>query len=222
MKYLILLLSLFSSLAYGQLTIEEARKAFYTYKIGSYDYHEQFIGHVGYGAPVITTADGGAAFFGGTEDSTGSVGLMVKVDKHGSEEWKQIIRPQYDMIETQSVVEDNSGNYYLFLLSYDDNKYRGGCERIVHLDRNGAIIWDKIISTCEMINNPMIEYIRADKDGKIALRGHMATQKPVQGEDPKRYYWEGWIDNKGNLTQKTGDLIIWENQDWQKLFKPEK
>lgn len=222
MRYSITLLALVSSMAYGQLSIDEAKKTFYSYKMGSYDYHEQFIGHEGYGAPVITTKDGGAAFFGGTEDSTGSIGLIVKIDKYGKEQWKEAIRPQYDLMETQSVVEDNSGGIYLFMLSYDNAKYRGGCERVVHLSKNGDIIWDKIISTCEMINNPMIEYIRAEGDGRIALRGHMATEKPNQGEDPKRYYWEGWLDNKGNLIQKTGDLIIWENQDWQKLFKPEK
>jgi len=220
MKYLFVILSLISSLAYGQLSSDEARKAFYSYKLGSYDYHEQFIGHSGYGAPVITTSDGGAAFFGGAGDSTGSFGLVVKLDKDGREEWKQAIRPLFDEIETQSVVQDNSGNFYVFILTYDLTKYRGGCERIVCLDRNGTIMWDKIIGECAQINNPIIAYIRSLEDGRIALRGHVATKKPRNGEDPKYYYWEGWIDHKGNLTQKTGDAIDWANQDWEKLFKP--
>jgi len=221
MRYLFVILSLVSSLAYGQLSINEARKAFYSYKLGSYDYHEQFVGHTGYGAPFITTSDGGAAFFGGTGDSTGSFGLIVKLDKDGREEWKQAIRPQFDEIETQSVVQDNSGDFYVFMLSYDNKKYRGGCERIVYLKKNGAIIWDKIIGECEMVNNPTIAYIRSLKDGRVALRGHVATQKPGKGEDPKYRYWEGWIDNKGKLTQKAGDVIDWANQDWEKLFEPE-
>ena len=221
MKYLLVILSLVSSLTYGQLSIDEARKAFYSYKLGSYDYHEQFTGFSGYGAPVITTSDGGAAFFGGSEDSTGEIGLIVKLDKDAREEWKQAVRPQFDKIETQSVVQDNSGDFYVFMISYDDKKYRGGCERIVYLNKTGAIIWDKTISECGLINNPTIDYIRSLKDGRIALRGHIATQKPIQGEDPKYYYWEGWIDNKGKLTQKTGDVIDWANQDWEKLFKPE-
>ena len=220
MKYLFVILSLFSSLAYGQLSINEAREAFYSYKLGSYDYHGQFIGYSGYGAPVITTLDGGAAFFGGTEDSTGSIGLIVKLDKDGKEEWKQAIRPQFDMIETQSVVQDNSGDFYVFMISYDNKKYRGGCERIVYLKKNGPIIWDKIIGECDLLNNPIISYIRSLEDGRIALRGHMTTQKPRPGEDPQYRYWEGWIDNKGKLTQKTGDVIDWENKDWEELFKP--
>jgi len=220
MKYLFVILSLVSSLAYGQLSTDEARKVFYSYKLGSYDYHEQFIGHTGYGAPVISTSDGGAAFFGGTGDSTGSFGLIVKLDKEGREEWKQTIRPLFDEIETQSVVQDKSGNFYVFMLSYDRTKYRGGCERIVCLGRNGIILWDNIIGECAQLNNPIIAYIRSLEDGRISLRGHIAIKKPAKGEDPKYYFWEGWIDDKGKLTQKTGDVIDWANQDWEKLFKP--
>jgi len=222
MKNLCLFLSLIGSLAYGQISTDDARKAFYSYKIGSYDYHEQFVGHTGYGAPVITTLDGGAAFFGGTGDSTGSYGLIVKLDKDAREEWKQAIRPQFDEIETQSVVQDKFGNFYVFLLSYDSKKYRGGCERIVYFSKTGSVVWDKIIGECGLVNNPTIDYIRSLEDGRIALRGHVVTQKPSAGEDPKYLYWEGWMDSKGKLTQKTGEVIDWANQDWQKLFQPEK
>jgi len=221
MKYLFLLLSLGSSLAFGQLSIDEAKKAFYSYKLGSYEYHEQFTGHKGYGAPVIVTSDGGAAFFGGSGDSTGTYGLIVKLDKNSREEWKQAIRPQFDEIETQSVVQDITGSFYVFLLSYNTKKYRGGCERIVHLDKKGTIIWDKMIGEYDIMNNPVIAYIKALDDGRIALRGHVVTKKPPEGKDPEYFFWEGWIDNKGRLTQKTGDVIDWANQDWQKLFKPE-
>lgn len=58
MKYLFVILSLVSSLAYGQLSTDQARKAFYSYKLGSYDYHEQFAGNSGYGAPVTTQQTG--------------------------------------------------------------------------------------------------------------------------------------------------------------------
>lgn len=222
MKYLILILSLGSSLAFGQISKEDAMKAFYSYKLGTYEYHEPFIGHKGYGAPVITTMDGGVAFFGGTGDSTGSYGLMVKLDKNLKEEWKQTVRPRFEEMETQSVVQDASGNFYVFVLSYDPEKYRGGCERIVHISKNGSVTWDKIISNCELVNNPVIAYIRSLDDGRIALRGHMVTVMPPQGEDPKYCYWEGWIDSKGVLTQKTGAVIDWSNREWEKLFEPEK
>jgi hypothetical protein len=221
MKHFFFFISFIGCTVYGQLSIDDARKAFYSYKLGSYDYHEQFIGHAGYGAPVITTLDGGAAFFGGTGDSTGSFGLVVKIDKSAKEEWKQAIRPGFDEIETQSIVQDTNGNFYIFMLSYDNNKYRGGCERIVFLNKLGAVIWDKIIGGCELINNPVIASIRSLDDGRISLRGHIVIRKPAEGKDPEYFFWEGWIDSKGKLTQKTGQVIDWSNRDWEKLFSPE-
>jgi hypothetical protein len=220
MKYLLLLLSMISTVSYGQLTTDAARTLFYSYKIGSYDYHEQFIGHAGYGAPLILTSGGGAAFFGGSGDSTGNYGLAVKIDSAGKELWQRRIYPQFDEIETQSIVEDANGDFYVFMLSFDQKKYRGGCERIVHLDGDGEIIWDRIISDCTRLNNPVVAYILALDDGRISLRGHVATRVPQEGGDPEYHFWEGWLSSDGSLEQKTGDVIIWEKTEWQQFFEP--
>ncbi|MBL7849569.1 MAG: hypothetical protein JNN04_01615 [Cyclobacteriaceae bacterium] len=47
--------------ASGQLSLERAQEASRQFHLSSYSYHEAFIGHTGYGAPLILTADGGAA-----------------------------------------------------------------------------------------------------------------------------------------------------------------
>ena len=210
-----------SSLCYGQMTIESARTEARKYKLGSYSYHEDFIGHAGYGAPLILTADGGASFYGDTGDSTGSYGQMVKLDKTGIEEWKQIIRPQFDEMESQSVAEDTKGNFYLFMLSYDSKRYRGGSERVICLDKSGKILWDKTIGEYTLTRNPVVSYIRSLKDGRIYLRGHIVPEEPVKGKDPEYRFWEGWIDSQGKMTQKTGDVINWSDKKWETLFKPE-
>lgn len=221
MKYSIICLLLISLPGYGQLLISDAKATAQKYRLGSYDYHEPFIGHQGYGAPIILTADGGAAFFGDFSDKDGRGGLLVKVDKTGKEQWKTLVRTKFDEMESQSVVQDLKGNYYVFMLSYDPNKYRGGCERIAYLDRYGKVLWDKVISTCELINNPTISYIRMLKDGRIYLRGHAVTDKPEEDQDPKYRYWEGWMNSLGKLTQKTGDVIDWANKEWEKKYKPD-
>ncbi|MFN8211753.1 MAG: hypothetical protein U0T33_12430 [Bacteroidales bacterium] len=207
--------------AFSQLNIKEAEKAFRAYKVGSYSYHEKFIGHTGYGAPYILTSDGGVAFFGGSGDSLGSFGQAVKLDKTLMEEWSLAIRPQYNEIETQSIVEDKNGNFFVFLLSYDEKRYRGGSERVVCIDKKGKILWDKTLGNYTLMNNPTVSYIRALADGRIAMRGHSVVDKQVQGKDPVYRYWEGWIDSKGVYTQKTGDVIDWAKQEWQKLYDPE-
>ena len=204
----------------SQLTMNVANdSAVIKYHIGSYSYHEQFKGHQGYGAPLILTTDGGGAAFG-----DGDLGAMlVKLDKTGKEKWKTIIKAKGNEMESQSVVQDKNGNYYVFILIYDEAKfkYRGGCERVVYLNKAGMIVWDKFIGSCFLVNNPTIAYIHALNDGRIYLRGQVVTQSPPKGEDPKYHFWEGWLNDKGVLTQQTGDIINWSNQEWQKRFKPD-
>jgi hypothetical protein len=218
MKYLFVILLFVSSIGYGQLTMEAAYdSAVRKYHIGSYSYHEQFKGHTGYGAPLILTSDGGGAAFGDGDEGT----MLVKLDKTGKVQWKRIIKPKGDESESQSVVQDKNGNYYVFILVYDNTKYRGGCERVVFLTKTGTIVWDKFIGSCNLINNPTVAYIRALSDGRIALRGQTVTEKPVEGKDPQYHFWDGWLNTKGVLTQKTGEVIDWSNKDWEKRFKPE-
>jgi len=219
MRYLTFASLLLSSATYAQLTVDVVQeKTVRKYHIGSYSYHEQFIGHIGYGAPLILTSDGGGAAFGDGDEGI----MLVKVGKDGNETLKKIITPKGNETESQSVVQDKNGNYYLFLLTYDETKYRGGCERVVCLNKSGAVLWDKFIGSCYLVNNPTVSYIRALSDGRIALRGHVVTQKPPEGKDPVYYYWEGWLDKTGKLTQKTGPVIDWTKQEeWQSRLKPE-
>ena len=218
MKYLFLILLFLRTISYGQLTMSVANdSAVIKYHIGSYSYHEQFRGHQGYGAPLILTADGGGAAFGDGDLGT----MLVKLDKQGKEMWKQIIKPKGNETESQSVVQDKNGNYYVFILVYDETKYRGGCERVVFLNKVGTITWDKFIGSCYLVNNPTVAYIRALNDGRIYLRGQVVTKAPPKGEDPKYHFWEGWLNSQGVLTQQVGEIIDWKNQDWQKKFKPE-
>jgi hypothetical protein len=220
MKNLFILFLFAGTTLNGQLTINEARKIFYSYKLGSYDYHEQFVGHRSYGAPYILTSDGGAAFFGGSGDDKGTFGLAVKIDSTGKEEWQKKIYKQFDEMETQSIVQDRAGNFCVFLLSYDNKRYRGGSERVLYLDKTGKTLWDKTLGDYTLMNNPTISYIRALDDGRIELRGHICTDKPEPYKDPAYRYWEAWLDNQGRVTQKTGGVIDWGNPDWQKLYSP--
>jgi hypothetical protein len=187
------------------------------YHLGQYSYHEQFKGHKGYGAPLILTADGGAAAFGDGDEGI----MLVKLNKTGKEEWKRIITRKGTETESQSVVQDKTGNYYVFMLTYDETKYRGGCERVIFLNKAGTIVWDKFIGTCNLLNNPTVSFIRQLNDGRIIMRGHVVTQKPAKGKDPQYRFWEGWLDKTGKLTQQAGDVIDWKKPEWKKKFEPD-
>jgi hypothetical protein len=89
------------------------------------------------------------------------------------------------------------------------------------MDTKGKTIWDKTIGMYEVMNNPTISYIRMLDDGRISLRGHVVTEKPAEGSDPKYHFWEGWINIKGEMSQKAGDILDWSNPDWEKRYRPE-
>lgn len=213
MRYLLAILLLNSSVGYGQLSMDSAKATIAKYRLGYSTYFEPFLEHSGYGAPWILTSDGGAAAFGDN--------MLYKLDRKGKEEWMRTVKTQFDEMESQSVVQDTKGNLYVFMLSYDNKRYRGGSERVLCYDKKGKLLWDKTLGAYTLMNNPTVSYIRQLKDGRIYLRGHIVKDKPLEGKDPVYRYWEGWLDSTGKLTQKAGDQIDWAKDEWQKKFKPE-
>jgi outer membrane protein assembly factor BamB len=213
MKYLLIVLLFVVSTAYGQLSMDSARNVIAAYRLGYSTYFEPFVAHAGYGAPWILTHDGGAAAFGDN--------MLYKFDKTGKEEWMRRVIPEFNELESQSVAEDTEGNLYVFMLSYDSKRYRGGSERVLCYNNKGELLWDKTLGAYTVMNNPTVSYIRSVEDGRIYMRGHVVREKPLEGKDPVYRYWEGWLDSKGKLSEKTNEVIDWGKDEWQKKFKPE-
>lgn len=212
MKYLFITTMFLSTLVYGQLTIDSLKKIVAPLRLGYSNYFEPFVNKVGYGGPWILNKDGGGAAFG---DNT-----LYKFDKKGKELWKRKIKDRFEEMESQVVADDTKGNLYVFMLEYNSKVYRGGNERVVCFDKTGKQLWDKNLGAYSALNNPIVSYVKTTEDGKIYMRGHMAKEKPKDG-DPKYLFWEGWLDVTGKLTQKTGEQIDWAKDEWQKKFKPE-
>ena len=178
MNRIAIILLLTSTTAFGQVTIEAAKDSLVRkYHIGASTYLEQFVGHPGYGAIVVLTSDGGAAAFGDGDEGL----ILYKLDKTGQLQWKRKIPRKGTDLEPQCVAQDSKGNFYAFSLVYGLSAYRGGCERVVFVNKTGVIGWDKQIGSCQLVNNPTVSYTRTLPDGRIAIRGHVATQKPVEG-----------------------------------------
>ncbi|HYG50328.1 MAG TPA: hypothetical protein VD905_05465 [Flavobacteriales bacterium] len=217
MKPIFTLSVLFATNCYGQLNLKRAEDSLQKYRISQYDYMTGFKGHKGYGAPVILTNDGGAAAWGHGDNGAG----LVKLDSSGHKKWERLFTPQFTELELQSVVQDNEGNYFACMLSYDEKRYRGGSERLVCMDQTGKIIWDKTLGNYTEMNNPVIQYMHALKDGRIEMRGHIVKDKPAGGKDPVYKEWQGWIDVKGTYTQKVGEAIDWSKGTWKDFYKVE-
>lgn len=213
MKYLIIVFVLCTSAAHSQLSYDSALQVTHKYRLGYSSEFEAFLNRKGFGAPLILTSEGGAAIFGDN--------MLYKIDKSGKEQWNRTIKPQFGETECQAVAEDEKGNLFVFLLSYDPTRYRGGSERVLCYKKDGTVLWDKTLGAYTVMNNPFVSYIRTLDDGKIYMRGHIVTDQPLEGKDPVYRYWQGWFDSTGKLAQQIGDVIDWTKDDWQKKFKPD-
>jgi hypothetical protein len=210
---MIAFLLLCHSMAYSQLSMDSAKAIVTKYRLGYSTYFEPFLQQPGYGAPWILTGDGGAAAFGDN--------MLYKFNNKGKEQWMRKVIPQFDELETQGVAQDTKGNLYVFMLSYDSKRYRGGSERVVCYDKTGKVLWDKTLGKYTLMENPIVSYIKPQTEGRIYMRGHVVKEKPAEGKDPVYRFWEGWLDSTGKLTQKAGDVIDWSKDEWQKKFRPE-
>jgi len=223
MKHLILLFVILGSfVANAQLSTQLAKDAGSLYNLSYYTYFEGFEGHEGYAAPAVQTRDGGA-IVGGTDYIESAVeGVVMKLNSDGREMWMKRFEPAYDDLEVQGILQDNSGNYFVFILSYNYKKYGGGVERVIYLDPQGEVVWDKLIGTYTLLNSPTFSWIRLMEDGRVAMRGSIVTEKPLKGADPSYHYWEGWLTNTGELTQQVGEVMDYENDpSWELKFLPE-
>jgi hypothetical protein len=208
----ILVFSLLCSNAWADLTMTSLKQLVQPLHLGYSTYFSDFADKAGYGGPWILTKDGGGAAFGDN--------VVYKFDPAGKETWKKQIKNLHDESECQSIAEDGKGNLYAFLLTYNRKAYRGGVERVVSYDKNGKLLWDKLIGKFSPLNNPIVSYIKPAADGRIYVRGHLARDKKRNG-DPRYLFWEGWLDATSKLTQKTGEEIDWKKPEWQKRFQPE-
>jgi hypothetical protein len=216
MKNILFILIFAHFTSFGQMTIQRAQDSLQKYHLGASTYFGDFTGHPSYGAHVILTLDGGAVGFGDGDEGT----ELIKLDKSGKVTWRKKIKKQFEETEPQCVAQDNLGNFYVFILNYNPNGYRGGCERVICYNKLGTFLWEKILGKYTLLNCPTVSYVRALKDGRIEMRGHVVREKPVEGQDPKYHYWQGWFNGKGLLTEKTGDIMDWSNPEWMNKYKP--
>jgi hypothetical protein len=215
MRIITLFLLLICNHSFAQLSIESAKKACRPYQLGLYSYHEKFIGKAGFAAPLVLTSDGGAAQFGNATSEQVQGALLVKLNSGGKEEWKLFIRPEFDEVEAQSVIQDQKGNFMVFLLSYDQKRYRGGTQRVLRIDPKGKILWDKTVGLYSVMKSPTFNSISLSENQQVYIRGQIVTDVPASGKDPLYRYWEGWINAEGTLTQKSHEVIDWKSAKWK-------
>jgi len=127
MKNTFILILFISANTFGQVTYRQAQDSLQKYHLGMSTYFDVFNDKPGYGAGINLTKDGGAAAFG-----DGDNGMeIIKLDKTGKVQWRKPLKKQFEEVEPQCVAQDTLGNFYVFMLNYNPQGYRGGSERVV-------------------------------------------------------------------------------------------
>ena len=218
MKYCIFILVLITTQAFGQISLDDAKKLAAEHQFTTYRYHQKFEGHAEYSAPIVIS-DETIVFF--SKDKQTKEYALKKIKSDGELIWKFPVKQNYDELESQSLLITEEGMIFAFLLSYNYDVYRGGTERVILLDSEGSVVWDKLIGEFGLVNSPTFSWIRINEDGKVEMRGHIVTEFVEEDERPVYHYWRGWLDSEGNLNQEIGDALDWSDPATKALFEVE-
>lgn len=169
-------------------------------KLALYSYHEKYIGNAeGYLAPILRVADGGFVVVGTRADypeGQYQVGksrpVVAKLDGAGKKSWERSYRTSGFLdYEGASAIELPDG-YVVYVLSYV-HPSRGAVVRLLRLDRQGEIVWDRRFRGQGGVNTPFAQYVQLVGD-KLLLDGHMYKDKTETA-----YGWKGILSLEGKI-----------------------
>lgn len=166
-----------------------------------YSHHLRYLGNTdGIAAPIIALPDGTLVVVGTrVTPRPGRAGLSTAVaarfDASGDTLWElDFARKGFPESEGASALPLGEG-VVLYVLSYVNPAW-GGVTRIVHLDRDGAIVWDWLGRGRGSADTPFADELRLTPNGHIAIDGHIYLRKGGPSHD-----WRGELDGAGTLVR---------------------
>ncbi|MEX0965679.1 MAG: hypothetical protein WD077_00445 [Bacteroidia bacterium] len=125
---------------------------------------------------AVEAADGGYIFTGGTWSfATGSLddGWIVKVDKDGKEQWRQVYGSSEDQDWFWSIEPTNDGNYVLTgVNNYINLDPRPQGLFFIKVNPDGELIWDKSFGLGQGMSG---NDIKSTADGNYIIGGYRLT-----------------------------------------------
>ena len=208
MKKLLLLLITFSNVNYfAQATLEDGKNWAKENGITLHSDLTSYIGKADFAAPVIITRDAGIIVIGGYSEGESIGAKVVFLNEKKEVIWSHFFGAKNDNTEAQSIIEDRTGYFYIFMEAHnklDDTDTR---ERVVKVNSRGEIQWDYALEEKEENYHRHCAYVKLDEDGKrLVLFGTVQPDK-VAIENNEHYAWEAKLDGNGKLDSEIGELI---------------
>jgi hypothetical protein len=208
MKKLLLVLITFSNINYfAQATLEDGKNWAKENGITLHSDLTSYIGKADFAAPVIITRDAGIIVIGGYSEGKSIGAKVVFLNEKKEVIWSHFFGAKNDNTEAQSIIEDRTGYFYIFMEAHnklDDTDTR---ERVVKVNSRGEIQWDYALEEKEENYHRHCAYVKLDEDGKnLVLFGTVQPDK-VSIKNNEHYSWQAKLDGNGKLDSEIGELL---------------
>jgi len=208
MKKLVLVLITFLSINYfAQVNLEDGKSYAKENGITLHSDLTSYIGKSDFSAPVIITRDGGLMIIGEGYEGEFKGAKVVFLNEKKEVIWSHFFGSKNDNTEAQSIIEDRTGYFYIFMEAHnklDDTDTR---ERVVKVNARGEIQWDYALEEKEEHYHRHCSYVKLDEDGKhLVLFGTVQPDK-VSIKNNEHYSWQAKLDGNGKLDSEIGELL---------------
>jgi len=208
MKKLLLVLITFSSMNYfAQITLEDGENWAKENGIKLHSDLTSYIGKANFAAPVIITRDGGLMLIGEYVEGGSTGAKLVFLNENKDVIWSHFFGAKNDNTEAQSIIQDRTGYFYVFMEAHNKKDVADTRERVVKINARGEIQWDYALEEKEENYHRHCAYVKLDEDGKhLVLFGTVQPDK-VAIENNEHYSWQAKLDGHGKLVHDIGEML---------------
>ena len=208
MKKLLLVIITLSSVNYfAQATLDDGKIYAEENGITLHSDLTKYTGKDGFSAPVIVTRDGGILITGEYSEGGFKGAKVVFLSEKKEVIWSHFFGAKNDVTEAQSIIQDRTGYFYVFMEAHSKIDATDTRERVVKLNSRGEVQWDYALEEKEEHYHRHCAYVKLHEDGKhLVLFGTVQPDK-VAIENNEHYSWEAELDGNGRLNFEIGELL---------------
>jgi len=208
MKKLLLILITFSNINYfAQITLEDGKNWANNNGVILNSDLSNYIGKAGFAAPIVITRDGGLMIIGEYSEGESKGAKVIFFNENNELIWSHFFGSKNDNIKAQSIIEDRTGYFYVFMEARNKVDATETRERVVKVNSRGKIQWDYASEEKEEHYHRHCTYVKLDEDGKrLVLFGTVQPDK-VAIENNEHYSWQAKLDGNGKLDSEIGELL---------------
>ena len=208
MKKVFLVLTTFFSFNYfAQISLEDGKDWAKSNGVTLNSDFSSYIGKDGFAAPIVITRDAGLMLVGEGFEGKSKGAKVVFLNEKKEVIWSHFFGSKNDNTEAQSIIEDRTGYFYVFMEAHNKLDATDTRERVVKVNARGEIQWDYALEEKEEHYHRHCTYVKLDDDGKhLALFGTVQPDK-VAIQNNEHYSWQAKLDGNGKLDSEIGELL---------------